>query len=84
VLAGVTRDPRLRAGFTTLLAGAASRVAASAGEGQDVKAIRDDVEPAQIGHLLVLVALGAIVALDVGVPLAPGALRDTVLKLLAR
>jgi AcrR family transcriptional regulator len=84
VLEGVTRDPRLRAGFTTLLAGAAARVAAIASEGQDAKAIRDDVEPAQIGNLLVLVALGAIVALDVGLPLAPDALRDTVLELLAR
>jgi len=84
VLEGVTRDPRLRAGFTTLLAGAAARVAATASEGQKAKDIRADVEASQVGGLLVLVALGAIVALDVGLPLDPDALRDTVLKLLAR
>jgi AcrR family transcriptional regulator len=83
VLEGVTRDPRLRAGFTTLLAGAAARLAAVTTAGQEAGAIRGDVEPPQIGGLLVLVALGVMVALDVGLPLAPATLRDTVLRLLA-
>jgi AcrR family transcriptional regulator len=83
VLDAVTRDPRLEAGFSTLLAGAAARLASLTSEGQSAGAIRDDAEPAQVASLLVLVALGVMVALDVGLPLAPDALRDTVLRVLA-
>jgi AcrR family transcriptional regulator len=83
VLEGVTRDPRLRAGFTTLLAGATARLAAVTGESQRAGAIRPDVDPTQVGGLLVLVSLGVMVALDVGLPLVPAPLRDTVLRLLA-
>lgn len=84
VLEGVTRDPRLKSGFTSLLVGAAARVAAVAAEGQGAGAVRSDVDPAPTGNLLVLVALGVMVALDVGLALDPAALRDTVLRLLAR
>jgi len=84
VLEGVTRDPRLKTGFTALLAGATSRLAAITGAGQNADAIRKDVDPTQTGGLLVLVALGIMVALDVGLPFAPDALRDTVLRLLAK
>lgn len=83
VLEGVTRDPRLRAGFTTILAGASARLAAIAAAGQEAGSIRSDLDPPQLGGLLVLVALGVMVALDVGLPLVPGALRDTVVELLA-
>lgn len=83
VLDAVTRNPRLEAGFSTLLAGAAARLATLTSEGQTAGAIRPDAEPAQVASLLVLVALGVMVALDVGLPLAPDALRDTVLRLLA-
>lgn len=83
VLEGVSRDPQLRAGFTTLLAGATARLAAVTTEGQRAGAIRADVDAQQLGGVLTLVALGVMVALDVGLPLAPGPLRDTVLKLLA-
>jgi AcrR family transcriptional regulator len=82
VLEGVTREPRLRAGFTTLLAGAAARLAAVTTAGQSEDAIRGDVPAAEIASLLVLVALGVMVALDVGLPLEPAALRDAVLRLL--
>ena len=84
VLEGVTRDPRLKAGFTALLAGATARLAAITSAGQDADAIRKDVDATQTGAVLVLVALGIMVALDVGLPLAPDALRDTVLRLLAK
>jgi TetR/AcrR family transcriptional regulator, transcriptional repressor for nem operon len=83
VLEAVTRDPRLKAGFTTLLAGAAARLAAIATDGQRADAIRGDVDPLQVGTVLVLLALGVTVAFDVELPIAPAALRDTVLKLLA-
>ena len=83
VLEAVTRDPKLKAGFTTLLAGAAARLAAIATEGQRADAIRADVDPLQVGSVLVLLALGVTVAFDVELPIAPAALRDTVLKLLA-
>lgn len=83
VLEGVKRDPRLEGGFTALLAGATARLAAITTAGQDAGTIRRDVDARETGGLLVLVALGTMVALDVGLPLEPGALRDTVLKLLA-
>ncbi len=83
VLEGVTREPRLKAGFTTLLGAATQRLAAIASEEQGAGAVRSDVDATQTGGLLVLVALGVMVALDVGMPIAPAALRDTVLRLLA-
>ena len=83
VLEGVTRDARLTAGFRTLLEGATARLAAIADAGQQAGAIRADVDPTRTAELLVLVALGIMVALDVGLPLAPAALRDAVLRLFA-
>lgn len=83
VLEGVMREPQLRAGLTMLLASAAARLAAITTEGQQAAAIRRDVDPPDVASLLVIVALGVMVALDVGLPLAPAALRDTVLRLLA-
>lgn len=82
VLDAVTRDPRLEAGFSTLLAGGAARLAAATREGQAAGSVRDDADATPVASLLVLVALGVMVALDVGLPLAPAALRDTVLRLL--
>ncbi len=82
VLEGVTRDPRLTKGFRMILEGAAVRLATIATAGEAAGTIRADVDSTQTAHLLVLVALGVMVALDVGLPLAPAALRDTVLRLL--
>lgn len=84
VLEGVMRDPQLRAGFTTLLTGAIARLADVTRQDQTEGVVRSDVDPAQVGGVLALLALGVMVALDVGLPLAPAALRDTVLRLLAR
>jgi AcrR family transcriptional regulator len=83
VLEGVTRDPRLKTGFTNLLAGATARLAAVTSEGQAAGSTRSDVGATAAGSLLVLVALGVMVALDVGLPIQPTALRDTVLRMLA-
>jgi AcrR family transcriptional regulator len=83
VLEGIMRDPRLRSGFTTLLTGAIARLADVTRQDQGEGVVRADVDPAQVGGILALVALGVMVALDVGLPLAPDGLRDTVLRLLA-
>lgn len=83
VLEGIMRDPRLRAGFTSLLTAAIARLADVTRQDQEEGVVRADVDPAQVGAVLSLVALGVMVALDVGLPLAPDALRDTVLRLLA-
>lgn len=83
VLEGVSRDPQLRTGFTNLLVGAVARLTAVTTEGQRAGAIRADVGAAELGGILTLVALGVMVALDVGLPLDPAPLRDTVLALLA-
>jgi len=83
ILEGVTRNPRLRDGFLTLLGGAIARVGEIGARGQRVGAVRADVDPAQVGVLLALIALGVLVAVDVGLALDPPALRATVLRLLA-
>lgn len=83
VLEGVMREPRLKSGLTMLLAGAVDRVAAITAEGQAAGDVRPDVEARPAAQLLVLVALGVMVALDVGLPLAPTELRDAVVRLLA-
>lgn len=82
VLEGVMREPRLKSGLTMLLAGAADRLAVITAEGQEAGAIRADVESRPTAQVLVLVALGVMVALDVGLPLVPNELRDAVVRLL--
>jgi TetR/AcrR family transcriptional regulator, transcriptional repressor for nem operon len=83
VLEGVMREPRLKSGLQMLLAGAAERLAAITTEGQRAGTIRDDVDAQPAAQILLIVALGIMVALDVGLPLDPLVLRDAVLRLLA-
>jgi AcrR family transcriptional regulator len=82
VLEAVTRDPRLRAGFTTLLQGAVQRLAGVAAHGQQAGTLRADVDPEQLSRLLVAIALGVMVAVDIGLPVDPPAARRTVLRVL--
>jgi hypothetical protein len=44
--------------------------------------VRSDVEAERIGTLLVALALGAVAALESGVPFDPAHARDAVLRLL--
>jgi len=82
ILEGVTRNPRLRTGFTALLGQAVARLGDVTVRAQQARTVRADVDAAQVAVLLALVALGVLVALDVGLALDPARLRLTVLRLL--
>lgn len=68
--------------FRSLLTDAAERVAETAAAGQAAGTVRRDVPARTLGSLLVAIALGAVTALDLGLPFDPVAARDAVLTLL--
>jgi len=82
VLEACARSPRIRERFATLLEGAASRVAKAALEGQRSGRIRADLDADVLGSVLVMVALGAVNAVELGIPVPTDAARDTVYAML--
>jgi AcrR family transcriptional regulator len=82
ILDALTRDPRLRRTFAELLGRAVDGVAAVAAEGQEAGSVRADLDARQVATALVTLALGVLVAIDVGLPLDPARLRATTLTLL--
>lgn len=82
LLEGVTRDARLRASFTSLLVGAMARLRAVTVRAQEARSARRDIDAGHVGTLLVLLALGMLVARDFDITLQPARLRATVLRLL--
>jgi len=77
-----TRSPRIRERWVALVREAIERVAKAANEGQIADSVRSDIEAEQIATLLVALALGAVAALESGVPFDPALARDGVLALL--
>jgi hypothetical protein len=61
---------------------AIERVAKAADEGQVAGSVRSDIEAEPLATLLVALALGAVAALESGVPFDPTRARDGVLALL--
>ena len=59
------------------------RVATTAAAGQTAAAVRSDVSADALGGLLVTLAFGFIVSVEVGIPFDAAAARDTVLSLVA-
>jgi AcrR family transcriptional regulator len=82
VLEACARSPEVRARFAGMLEGAVERVAGVASEGQRSGSVRGDVEPQALAGVLVALALGALVALEVGVRIDTAAGRDALLTLL--
>ena len=82
VLDACARAPGLRQRFVTLLQDGAVRLTAAARHGQAAGTVRGDVEPKAMGLLLIFMALGAMAALDAGVPFDPSTARDAALRLL--
>jgi TetR/AcrR family transcriptional repressor of nem operon len=76
------RSPRIRARWVALVREAIERVAKAASSGQLAGSVRSDVEAERLGTLLVALALGAVAALESGVPFDPAQARDGVLALL--
>jgi AcrR family transcriptional regulator len=83
VLEAVMRSAALRERFAALLGAARSRLAGIAAQAQRAGTLRTDVAPEQVAFLLITIALGIMVGLDVGLPMDPPAARATVLALLA-
>jgi len=82
ILEAITRRPELRASFRTLLERAVAGVGEVTAHGQRARTVRPDVDASNVAALLVLIALGVLVALDAGLALHPAGLRATVLTLL--
>jgi AcrR family transcriptional regulator len=78
-----TRSARIRGRWVALVREAIERVAKAADEGQVAGSVRGDIEAEQLGTLLVALALGAVAALESGVPFDPARARDGVLALLS-
>ncbi len=77
------RSPRLSERFMRIVTEAMARVERSTRRGQSAGEVRGDVEPRQLGEVLVSLALGAIVALELGIALDLEAAGKTVLALVA-
>ncbi|HME70315.1 MAG TPA: TetR/AcrR family transcriptional regulator [Myxococcota bacterium] len=77
------RSPRLAERFTGIVREAIARVEKSTRRGQGEREVRGDVDAGQLGSVLVSLALGAIVAMELGIALDLQAAGKTVLALVA-
>jgi AcrR family transcriptional regulator len=77
------RSARLAERFRWIVREAMTRVEKSARRGQGEGEVRGDVDPGPLGAVLVSLALGAIVALELGIPLDLQAAGKSVLALIA-
>jgi AcrR family transcriptional regulator len=77
------RSPRLAEHFRRIVNEAMARVERSTVRGQDAGEVRGDVDARQLGAVLVSLALGGIVALELGFALDVEAAGKTVLALVA-
>jgi AcrR family transcriptional regulator len=84
VLEACEGSPELAGRLVALLGEARDRVERAAAEGREAGSVRGDVEPPPVASLLVIVALGALVAQDLALPLDVDAVRAAVRRLLAR
>jgi TetR/AcrR family transcriptional repressor of nem operon len=78
------RSPRLAEHFIRIVREAMARVEKSTLRGQSAGEVRGDVDARQLGSVLLSLALGAIVALELGIALDLQAAGKTVLALVAR
>ena len=77
------RSPRLAERFRWIVREAMARVEKSTRRGQGEGEVRGDVDPGQLGSVLVSLALGAIVAMELGISFDLQAAGKTVLALVA-
>lgn len=81
-LEACARSEKVREAFVQNLAEAIRRVSTAARTGQGSGRIRDDIDPDEIARILVALALGALVATEVRLPLDVEVTRNAALKLL--
>jgi len=82
ILAACQRDEPTRALMVGVLGRAAGRLAEAAEADRQAGRVRDDVPPAALAGLLVLLALGVRAGADLRLPLDVAATRDAALRLL--
>lgn len=83
VLDAVSRAPRLREGFSSMLAAAVTRLGATVADAQKAGTIRRDTDADLLATLLVALALGLLAGMDVGLQVDPVAGRTALIRLLA-
>jgi len=76
------RSDDVRRIFVGVLSDAIERLAVGAGAGQQRSRLRRDIDPKELARLLVVLALGARVAIEVGLPVDIRATRDAAIRLL--
>lgn len=81
-LEACARSENVRKAFVENLAEAIRRVSTAARAGQGAGRIRDDIEPDAMARILVALAVGALVATEVRLPLDVEITRNAALKLL--
>jgi AcrR family transcriptional regulator len=84
LLEACARSEPIRARLVALLREAIERVAKAASAGQRAGRVRSDVDPEPLATLLVAAALGAVTALEIGLPFEPDRVQKAVLGLLGR
>jgi len=77
------RSPQIRTRFLEMLDEAQRRVAVAAADGQRAGTVRRDVEATEIATILVTLAMGVVQMFELGMPLDPEKLRQSVLRLFA-
>jgi AcrR family transcriptional regulator len=83
VLEACEGSPELATRLVGLLGEARQRLVRAAAEGREAGSVRGDVEPDPVASLLLIVALGALVAQDLALPVDVDAVRAAVRTLLA-
>jgi AcrR family transcriptional regulator len=78
------RSEEVRKMFVGVLADAIERVSVAARAGQERGGVRSDVDAEEVARVLVILALGARVAVEVELPLDVARTRDAALRLLRR
>lgn len=76
------RSTEVRRIFVGVLSDAIERLAVGAAAGQQRSRVRRDIDAEEVARLLVLLALGARVAIEVGLPVDVRATRDAAVRLL--
>ena len=82
ILAACQRDEPTRALMVGVLGRAARRLSEAAESDRRAGRVRDDVPPASLAGLLLLLALGVRAGADLRLPLDVAATRDAALRLL--
>lgn len=84
LMEGCVRSKAVRDRFARLVADATDRVGRAARAGQAAGRVRDDVEAAGLGDVLVSLVLGLVTLAETGIDVDAARIRSTVLRLVER